>query len=153
MPEWSTDEFNTCSCDGLKRMFFETNCMLVLNFSSAVLLHYVLTNNWNPCMSSILSFLSALSFCPDATLRSHFHTPSPSPLHLSVRPLSPLCVLGGPAPDAGLRLRCHSGLLCAVMGGRAGQPTAAATHPLCWWWYLRVISPGTLCRLHREAEN
>lgn len=29
----------------------------------------------------------------------------------------------------------------------------AATDPLCWWWYLRVISPGTLCKLHREAEN
>lgn len=73
-------------------------------------------------------------------------------LSLSPSPLTRGCFKWHSA-GAGSVSGCHNGLLGAVMGGLAGQYTTAATDPLCWWWYLRVINLGTLCKLHREAEN
>lgn len=73
-------------------------------------------------------------------------------LSLSPSPLTPGC-FGGHSAGAANAPGCHSGLLGAVIGGHAGQHTTAATDPLRWWWYLHVINLGTLCKLHREAEN
>lgn len=106
----------------------------------------------------IILFVSSLSPPPNLSLlffKSSHHpelllffcssTPCPSPL-------ARLC-FGGMLQARGHVSGHHGRLLGAVMGGRDRQPTTAATNPLCWWCYLHVISPGTLCKLHREAEN
>lgn len=82
-----------------------------------------------------------------------FHSQPFLPCCLTAHPLWLLGVLGGTLLAGGYVSWCHSGLLVAVIGRRAAQLIAPATDPLCRWWYLRVMDLGTLCKLHREAEN